>query len=133
MSNLQGISVKLPLAYSKEDGPYALNKNLGQVIKQNFKNLVLTSPGERPMVPDFGCGLRRLLFEPISGPIRSRVVTAIQTQVNKYLPFINIEKISFITSDDNPNLGMNEAMVSIKYNVGSVDTSDTLEISPIND
>jgi len=133
MSNLQGISVKLPLAYSKEDGPYGLNKNLGQVIKQNFKNLVLTSPGERPMVPDFGCGLRRLLFEPMDGPLRSEVVTVINKQVNKYMPFINIEKISFITSDENPNIGINEAIVSIKYNVGSIDTSDTLEISPIND
>ena len=78
MSSLQGISVRLPLAYSKEDGPYGLNKNIGQVVKQNFKNLVLTSPGERPM-------------------------------------------------------GINEVMVSIKYNLGSIDSSDTLEISPIND
>ena len=27
------------------------------------KNLVLTSPGERIMLPDFGAGLRRLLFD----------------------------------------------------------------------
>ena len=49
------------------------------------------------------------------------------------MPFINVEKISFITSDENPNMGINEVMVSIKYNLGSIDSSDTLEISPIND
>ena len=133
MSNLQGISVRLPLAYSKEDGPYGLNKDIGQVVRQNFKNLVLTSPGERIMVPDFGCGLRRLLFEPINGTVRQQVVTTINVQINKYMPFINVEKISFITSDENPNMGINEVMVSIKYNLGSIDSSDTLEISPIND
>ena len=36
MSKLEGISVKLPLSYSQEDGPYKLNKTLGDVIKQNF-------------------------------------------------------------------------------------------------
>jgi phage baseplate assembly protein W len=133
MSSLQGISVRLPLAYSKEDGPYGLNKNIGQVVKQNFKNLVLTSPGERPMVPDFGCGLRRLLFEPINGPVRQQVITAINKQVNSYMPFINIEKISFITSEEDQDMGINEARISIKYNLGSIDSSDTLEISPIND
>ena len=85
------------------------------------------------MIPDFGCGLRQLLFEPMNGPLRNQLVATINTQVNQYMPFINIEQIGFITSDDDPNIGINEAIVSIKYNVGSTDTSDTLEISPIND
>ena len=33
-----GISVKLPLVYSSEDGPYQLTKTLPETIKQNFKN-----------------------------------------------------------------------------------------------
>ena len=46
MSAREGISVALPLVYSDLDGPYRLNKNLKEVVVQNFKNLVLTSPGE---------------------------------------------------------------------------------------
>lgn len=133
MSKLQGISVRLPLAYSQEDGPYALNKTLGPVIKQNFKNMLLTSPGERPMIPEFGCGLRRVLFEGISGRLQNQVVTLINKQVTKYLPFINIEKISFITSDQDSHMDLNAIRISIEYNVGSIDTSDRIEISPIND
>ena len=35
-----GISVKLPLKVTKEDGPYALTKDLASTVKQNFKNFV---------------------------------------------------------------------------------------------
>ena len=41
----------------------ALTKTMMEVIKQNFKNLVLTNPGERVMLTDFGVGIRRFLFE----------------------------------------------------------------------
>ena len=61
-NKLQGLSVSLPLTYDNEDGPYRLNKTLKQVVKQNFKNLILTSPGERVMLPTFGAGVRRLSF-----------------------------------------------------------------------
>ena len=56
---MNGISPKLPLLVDKQDGPYGLNKRLNQSIKQNFKNLILTSPGERVMIPEFGVGLKR--------------------------------------------------------------------------
>jgi len=39
-----GISVKLPLRVTKNDGPYGLTKDLVSTVKQNFKNLVLTTP-----------------------------------------------------------------------------------------
>ena len=59
MSKLQGISPQLPLVYSHTDGPYQLNKTLKDVVRQNLKMLILTAPGERIMVPEFGVGLHR--------------------------------------------------------------------------
>ena len=129
MFGLQGISVKLPLIYSPVDGPYELNKTLGAVVKQNFKNLLLTSPGERVMMPDFGVGLRRLLFEGFSPTLHQQVSTAISTQTSTYLPFINIEAIQFRTNEDNPDISLNEVEISVVYNLGSLDTRDTLTIT----
>ena len=37
-NKLEGISVSLPLTYDNVDGPYELNKNLKDVVKQNLKN-----------------------------------------------------------------------------------------------
>jgi phage baseplate assembly protein W len=58
-----GISAKLPLAYTKSDGPYLLTQNLTENTKQNLKNLIFTNPGERVMDPNFGVGFYNLLFE----------------------------------------------------------------------
>ena len=57
MASKQGISVKLPLSYDSEDGPYRLTKNLKENVQQNFKNLMLTNPGDRVMLPNFGAGI----------------------------------------------------------------------------
>ena len=59
---MSGISPKLPLSRDFEDG-YSLNKTLKDVARQNLKMLILTAPGERIMIPDFGVGLRNYLFE----------------------------------------------------------------------
>ena len=129
MSGMQGISPKLPLIYSSVDGPYQLTKTLGEAIRQNFKNLLLTSPGERIMIPEFGCGLRRLLFEGFNPSLQESIRGQIKRQVNTYLPFIVIESINFVSYESNSDLGLNELAVEILYNFGSVDTNDTLKIT----
>ena len=57
VTTLPRISVKLPLEIDPRDGPYASIDDLTEVVRQNFKNLILTVPGERVMLPDFGVGL----------------------------------------------------------------------------
>ena len=126
--SIQGISVQLPLVYGQSDGPYILNKNIGQVIKQNFKNLVLTSPGERVMEPDFGVGIRQLLFEGISSRTYQVLEESLLEQVNDYMPFLNIEEVDFLSADNTPEMDLNAVTVRIVYNVGSIDSRDTLSI-----
>jgi phage baseplate assembly protein W len=128
-NKLQGLSVSLPLTYDNEDGPYRLNKTLKQVVKQNFKNLILTSPGERVMLPTFGAGVRRLLFEPLTSETFSKVSQRISSQVTKFMSFLKIENISFITPDQDSSLSPNSVRLIIKYNIGPINDSDTLIIT----
>ena len=128
-NKLQGLSVSLPLTYDNEDGPYRLNKTLKQVVKQNFKNLILTSPGERVMLPTFGAGVRRLLFEPSTSETFSKVSQRISSQVTKFMNYLKIENISFITSDQDSSLSPNSVRLIIKYNIGPINDSDTLIIT----
>ena len=58
-----GLSPVIPLQKDSVDGFYVLTKTLAENTKQNFKNLLLTTPGERVMIPGFGVGLRNLLFD----------------------------------------------------------------------
>lgn len=131
MSKRQGISPAVPLVYDRTDGPYRLNKTLLEAIKQNFKNLILTSPGERVMLPDFGVGLNNYLFENMDGDVFDALVSRIKEQTSFYIPSINLETIDFLTSDEVTTMAFNEVQVVIKYNILPLDAQDQLIITSV--
>ena len=93
-----GISPVIPLQKDEIDGFYVLTKTLKENTKQNFKNLLLTSPGERVMLPDFGVGIKKFLFEHSSHQVQQDLAEQIDLQTKKYMPFISVESIEFIES-----------------------------------
>ena len=127
---MAGFSPKLPLTLDVDDG-YALTKDLKELAKQNFKNLVLTSPGERIMDPEFGVGIKLFLFENNNVQTQGRIDARVRSQVQKYLPYIDIESIQFNNVDVNPNVSENFLGVRILYRIKKLAISDVLEI-PIN-
>ena len=129
MSKLEGISVALPLVYDNTDGPYRLNKNIQQVMKQNLRMLLMTNPGERIFEPDFGVGLHGFLFEVINDDLLDRVAERIKDQTDTYLPNIRLVAINFSTSDENPSLAINEVQTFIRYEILPFNSSDTLTIT----
>ena len=129
MSKLQGISPRIPLVYDNTDGPYQLNKTLKQTVQQNLKLLVLTMPGERPMIPEFGVGIYKFLFEGTTDETFSEIAQSIKEQVDFYIPSITLQKIVFFSSDEDASLQINEVRVSIKYNILPFNESDELIIT----
>ena len=129
MSKLEGISPKIPLTYSDTYGPYELNSNLLDTVRQNFRMLVLTTPGERIMLPDFGVGLRNCLFEAIDSTTFSSIVEKMREQIDLYMPMVSLTGVDFITSDEDPSLGFNEVRIQIIYNVLPLNTEDHLIIN----
>jgi phage baseplate assembly protein W len=45
------------------DGRSAAPADLAEHVRGELVQLLLTAPGERPMLPGFGAGLKRLVFE----------------------------------------------------------------------
>tara|TARA_Y100000592_G_C5469251_1_gene318448 strand:- start:2048 stop:2449 length:402 start_codon:yes stop_codon:yes gene_type:complete len=131
MKSVQGISVSLPLVYGTQDGPYILNKEIGQVVKQNFKNLLLTNPGERVMIPQFGVGLHGMLFEPLNSVTFDLINSRIHEQVKKYMSFLNLESVEYATSENNDDIPLNQVNVIIRYNLGDISSSDKLTITSL--
>tara|TARA_R110002110_G_scaffold55595_4_gene158661 strand:- start:833 stop:1237 length:405 start_codon:yes stop_codon:yes gene_type:complete len=129
MSKLEGISPSLPLTYDAADGPYRLNKTLGATIKQNLKMLVLTSPGERIMDPNFGVGLRRFLFDNIGDETFTDIVTRMKQQLTEYMPIVNLQQVQFITSDEDSSIPINQVVVSVRYSIEPFNASDELIIT----
>ena len=127
----EGLSVALPLRIDPIDGAYGLNRTLTQVAAQNLRMVILTSPGERMMFPEFGVGIRRYLFEQNTtstlGVIRSRI----EQQVSTYLPYIRILDLSV----DSPEVvgsvvetDKSRVLIRIRYSVPSANVVSDLTI-----
>ena len=118
-----GISVKLPFTRTDDDGPFALNKSLADAVKQNFKGLVLTLPGERIMDTDFGVGLLGLLFENYTSEMQENIRSRIYSQTSRYMPFVEIRSINFGGIEEQDE---NKLIVGINYYIKPLGQEDNL-------
>lgn len=62
-------------------------------IKSDLLILLLTNPGERVMLPQFGTPLRSLVFEPNDAMLRQKAKTMIVNSIKKFEPRIVIQSI----------------------------------------
>ncbi len=121
----RGFSPRLPIQKDDADG-YALTKTAREAVKQNLKMLVLTVPGERTMEPNFGVGLRRWLFRPMTPSTFEQIATAIRQQVAMFLPFIKFKGIAIETAEQDVSLGNNAIRIRIGYSVKAMGGADEL-------
>jgi phage baseplate assembly protein W len=126
---MQGLSVKLPIRYDEKHGGYGLHTEFEALALQNFKNLILTAPGERMMMPEFGVGLRNYLFLQDS-EIESEINQKIREQAKFYMPYLTIHDIAFERALD-PFLN-NFINVKIFFRVNPVDVDLVLQ-AKVND
>jgi phage baseplate assembly protein W len=91
-------------------GLLATQHGLNQ-IKSDLLVLLMTNPGERCMLPDFGTPLRTLLFEPNDQIIADRATEMIIESITQWEPRITVKKIEVFVEpnleefqDDNGNV-----------------------------
>ncbi len=125
---MSGLSSKLPLSRDPDDG-IALNKDFKDLAKQNLLNVLLTIPGERIMIPDFGVGLKQYLFDLDTMALRSEISSKIRSQVSKYLPYINILNLIFKSNNDDSFIDKNLLSIRIEYSITPLGTVDSLDVS----
>jgi len=75
------------------------NFNIGrdlETIVSSLSLLLSVNKGERLMDPEFGTGLRRIIFEPndTSGSVESQVQQEILLAVEKYAPSVTLQSIT---------------------------------------
>tara|TARA_B100000131_G_scaffold213229_1_gene205027 strand:+ start:5340 stop:5738 length:399 start_codon:yes stop_codon:yes gene_type:complete len=127
---MEGIGARLPLTRSTEYGVYDLVTSYHEEVRQNFKNLLLTSPGERIMNPSFGVGVRRFLFEQ-RDEILPSLHSRIEEQVETYMPYITVNNIIFDHDNPNPSelVDRHIVSVSIEYEIPDFNLSSSITIT----
>ena len=63
-------------------------------VRESIRVILLTELGERLLRPDFGCGLRRFLFEPNTVTTRALVREAIANAIRAREPRVAVETVT---------------------------------------
>ena len=71
-------------------------------IKTSLRNILLTGFGERPFNPEFGSGIRELLFEPLDSYLEDRVKIKIVESISNYEPRVELIEV-IVTADHDRN------------------------------
>ena len=62
-------------------------------VRQSIRILLLTEPGERLMREEYGCGLRRFLFQPNTPATRQLISERITQAVNRWEPRVVLDSV----------------------------------------
>jgi phage baseplate assembly protein W len=54
-------------------------------VAQMIRQVLLTDPGERVNLPEFGCGLRRLVFAPLSDALQATTRLIVMQSLSRWL------------------------------------------------
>jgi hypothetical protein len=78
-------SLRYPFAIDGARGEVAQERDYSEHVEQLMRQVLLTSPGERIDRPDFGCGVKRLVFAP-GGEVAATLAQSVVYQaLNKWL------------------------------------------------
>jgi phage baseplate assembly protein W len=114
------VGVNLPLNGS---AVFISNYQTRDAIKNNLINFFLTNPGERPLNPTFGGGLRTFIFEQITTDNLDFLREDVNSKISTYFPNIAVNDLIVTGQED-----LNQITVTLKYSVVNTNITDTLEI-----
>jgi phage baseplate assembly protein W len=101
--------------------PFRINIASGQAaqtsyethVEQMIRQVLLTAPGERTDLPEFGCGLRQLIFAPHSDALNATTKMQVQQALDQWLAGqIQVQDVKVIspgTPDDS------QLLIQIEY------------------
>jgi phage baseplate assembly protein W len=112
------VGVNLPFS-----GPSVFTSNYltSDAIKNNLINYFLTNPGEIPLNPTFGGGLRAFIFQQISENSLDGLKENVSLKLETYFPNVIINSLDVLKRDDE-----NSVVVQLKYSIANSNINDNL-------
>lgn len=97
-------------------------------VAQMIRQVLLTSPGERVNLPEFGCGLRRLIFAPHSEALDATTQILVQQALNRWLAGqIQVKQVRVTPAGE--NLDEAQLQILIEYVLVETRTEKQLELT----
>ena len=113
------IGVAFPL---DETNMFKGTETIREQAKANILNVLMTYPGERINLPNFGVGIKKLIFE--QNIDLETLKTKIQSQINKFVPNIRLLTVKTGTSEDEHTI-----FISLTYSYNLDNSQDTIQLN----
>ena len=114
------VGVDLPFS---APGVFKSNYTTAAATKNNLINYFLTNPGERPLNPSFGGGLRAFIFQQITDNNLDFLKEEISEKLKIFFNNIKIENLNITDNKD-----INTITVTLSYSIKNTNISDSIEI-----
>lgn len=73
-------------------------------IEEAIRLILTTAPGERPMRPDFGCGIHDYVFSPADADTAGRIAYDVSNALERWEPRIDVLSVEVEPDPDDQSL-----------------------------
>ena len=130
---LPGVALRRDIAFplrvdpmSGQTASSAYRAHVDEMVRQ----LLLTSPGERVNLPQFGCGLRALVFSPVSDALQATVKLTVIQGFEQWLAGIaSFGDVTVSTSADDGLLEPGTVRVTVTYTLVETQTAADVTVT----
>jgi uncharacterized protein len=84
-------------------------------IEESIRLILGTAYGERPMRPDFGCGIHDEVFSPADAATFGRIATDVRASLRRWEPRIAVREVDVASDPDDQST----IYIDIRYTIGS--------------
>ncbi len=84
-------------------------------IEESIRLILGTSPGERPMRPEFGCPIADYVFHAADGETAGRIAADVRASLIRWEPRIELHDVVVTPDPDDPTV----LYIDVRYAVGT--------------
>ena len=84
-------------------GSFVLSRDERE-IEEAIRLILGTAPGERPMRPEYGCGIHDLVFDTVNAALAGRVAAEVRASLTRWEPRIDVTDVSAGPLPDQPHV-----------------------------
>jgi phage baseplate assembly protein W len=119
----KNIAIGLSIPFNKFSA-FKSTYSTKEQVKYNLINLLLTNKGERIENPEFGCDIKKSIFDFINTDNINKINNNIRVGVQTFIPEINLENVII-----SPEPDQNSVNVKVEYSMRISGETDEIQIN----
>jgi uncharacterized protein len=119
----KNIAIGLSIPFNKSSA-FKSTYSTKEQVKYNLINLLLTNKGERIENPEFGCDIKKSIFDFINTDNINKINNNIRVGVQTFIPEINLENVII-----SPEPDQNYVNVKVEYSMRISGETDEIQIN----